>query len=319
MVRPLVVLGAVLVALIAGRPAMAGIFPVTSPHDPRVAGAVIVDTRAVSVCGRRSLAGAHCLSPEDVLGPHGRLADFRDILWVLGADGLSGKGTVLVAGDSPDRRDFVAGLLYLAGQKQVAVLTRPLTPLIAARGVKTAPGTPKGMIRNPIFGAWPRAGLVVLRTELAHAIDGAHPPMLLDGRTLSAYWGRRIRALRGGHIPGAQPLPMDRLRLAMAKGTVVRPGAADIVAYGADPYRSIAYFALLRLAGIKTRVYMAGWRDWAAHTALPVDAETYPDYEDADVAPVPAFQNLATGEAIVLIGIGLLLAAAAFHLGRSRA
>jgi thiosulfate/3-mercaptopyruvate sulfurtransferase len=314
------VLAMALTALLCGRMAAAAdFFEVTTPNDPRVAGAAVIDTRPLSLCGRASLAGARCLPPGEFLGPHGRLASFRDIPWVLGAAGLSGMATVLVAGDDPERTDFVAGLLYLAGQRRVAILTGPLSPQVAAAR-DAAPGAPKGMVRNPVYHAWPRADLLVLRTELAAAIVGPHPPLILDGRSLDAYWGRRIDGWRGGHIPGAQALPMAALRLAVAKGRAEARRAADIVAYAADPYRSIAYFALLRAGGdMSARVYAEGWRDWAAHTALPVDSETYPDRLNPITKPAAAAPGLGDGGAAVLAGAGLVLAAVAYYLGRSRA
>ena len=52
---------------------------------------------------------------------------------------------------------------------------------------------------------------------------------------------------------------------------------AGAVAYAAGPESGIAYFTRLRAAlGAKVRVYIGGWREWAAYTALPADDVTYP-------------------------------------------
>ncbi|MDE2089682.1 MAG: hypothetical protein KGJ12_06655 [Gammaproteobacteria bacterium] len=320
--------GMALLTLSCGTVAAAGadFFYVQTLNDARAKGAVVIDARRLAACAERSLAGARCLPPRDFLGPHDRLASFRDVVWVLGAAGLSGKETALVAGDDPTRRDFVAGILYLAGQARVAVLTPPLSPLVAAGKRPTAPGTPKGMFRNPIYQGWPRARLIVLREELARALRGKHAPYLLDGRSLRSYWGERIRGWRGGHLPGAQPFPMTALRLAVARGEVQLPGVTSAVAYADNPYDSIAYFTLLRAgAHFNARVYAGGWQDWAYHTTLPVDAGAYferqrirasaPQAPRADTGVI----SLDAGEAILLAGTALALAAAAFFLGRRRA
>lgn len=321
--------GVVLLALSCGpvtAAARADFFYVQTLSNPRVKGAVVIDARRLAACAERSLAGARCLPPRDFLGPHGRLASFRDIVWVLGAAKLSGKETALVAGDDPTRRDFVAGVLYLAGQARVGVLTAPLSPLIAAGKQPTTPGTPKGMFRNPIYQGWPRARLIVLRDELARALRGKHAPYLLDGRSLRSYWGERIRGFRGGHLPGAQPFPMSALRLAVARDAAQLPDVTSAVAYADNPYDSIAYFTLLRVgAHFDARVYAGGWQDWSYHTTLPVDAGTY--FERPWIRPAaPRVPRAETGAisldvsgAILLAVTALALAAAAFFLGRSRA
>ncbi|MHB8408923.1 MAG: sulfurtransferase [Acidiferrobacterales bacterium] len=296
-------------------------FYLSRPGDPRVHNAVVVDTRPRADCIARSLPGARCLPPREFLGPHDRLASFRDIVWVLGAAGLSGRETVLVAGDDPVRRDFVAGLLYLAGQSRVAVLTAPLTPLLARS--PSAPGTPRGMFRNPVYEGRPRAGLIVLREELARALQSPRPPYLLDGRSRASYWGRRIRALRGGHLPGAQPLPMAALRLDVAQHDVELPLVTSAVVYANNAYDSIAYFTLLRAgAGFDARVYPGGWEDWAYHTGLPVDAETYRERPRAAAAftPVTDAGRPDSDKSITSVFAGLVLAAVTgYYLGRRRA
>lgn len=313
-----------LALLMAGGSAMAAprhagdFFYVSGIQDPRVREAVVVDTRPLAACTSRSLPGARCLPPREFLGPHHRLASFRDIVWVLGAAGLSGRETVVVAGDDPVRRDFVAGVLYLAGQSRVAVLTAPLTPLVAHG--PAVPGRARGMFRNPVYRGQPRVGLIVLRRELARALRGPHPPYLLDGRSRASFWGQRIRALRGGHLPGAQPLPMSALRLAVAAHAVQLPPVDSAVVYANNPYDSISYFTLLRAgAGFAAKVYPGGWMDWADHTGLPVDSETF--YERSTHTPVRSSSVAAPvkprPDPIAPVVVGLLLAAiTGYYLGR---
>lgn len=245
------------------------------PHWLDRPGTVVLDVRPLADCERASVPGARCLPAGDLLGPHGRLPSFRQIAWLLGTLGLSGRETLVVAGERAQRRDFVAGILYLAGQRRVLILQRPLQAALHAAGLAETPGRPRSLLADPIYQGRPRARLIVWRAELARALTRPHPPLLVDGRGRDAYLGIRIDAYRGGHIPGALSLPADGLSTPQA----TRPSAttlAGAIAYAEDPMGGIAYFAMLHAGlGAAVKVYPGGWRAWAAHTALPVSDETY--------------------------------------------
>lgn len=258
---------AVLIVLTAlAAPAAAADFAYVDAVPP---GAVVVDARTEARCGAASLPGARCIPAADLLGPHRRLASFRDILWLFGTAGLSGDEHVVVAGESVAERDFLAGILYLAGQRQVSILTRPVAgPL----GLK--PGQERGRARDVVFQAPMRDDLLVLKVELAALRD----PWLLDGRPEAEFWGERVRAARGGHLPGAESLSAVEVRAAIAAG---RPPAfataAAPIAYAQDAVDGVAYFALLRAgAGLPAKIYAGGWAEWAADGGLPADAASYP-------------------------------------------
>jgi len=242
----------------------------------------LVDARAQAACLARTIAGARCLPAADFLGPHGRLANFREIFWLLGTAGLSGTEHVLVVGDDPVERDFVAGMLYLCGQRKVSILTQPVSRGAGLPAARLGAGIGRAMTRNPVYQADVRDGDIVLRTELARALASQTLPPLLDGRTEAEYWGERIRAPRGGHLPGAQLLPAPVVRSRLGRGQFEFDAGKTFVAYGHDPFESVAYFTLLRAgAGIAARVYLDGWVDWANHPELPMAATSYP-------APMPA-------------------------------
>ncbi|MFO1299111.1 MAG: rhodanese-like domain-containing protein [Burkholderiaceae bacterium] len=272
--------------------------------------AVVVDARALADCRARSLAGARCLPADGLLGPQRRLPSARDLLWLLGAAGLSGSETVIVVGQDATSRDFVAGLLYLAGQRQVRILAEPVARVLGA-GVAAAPGRERGMVRETVFEAPMRDGLWVLRDELRDelrdALRSAHPaPALLDGRVDDEYWGETARAQRTGHLPGAISLPAARLRAALLAGPERRPvlPQGPVVAYAHDAFEGLAYLALLTAGhGVAARVYPEGWAEWAADGTLPADAVGYPERGTPAVSAQAKAQAPATaGPAAVPTG-----------------
>ncbi|CAG1019354.1 partial Putative thiosulfate sulfurtransferase, partial [Burkholderiaceae bacterium] len=235
-------------------------------------GAVAVDARPLAACREKSLAGARCLPAEDFLGPHNRLPSARDLLWLLGTAGLSGEETVLVVGQDVLARDFVAGLLHVAGQRSVRVLTEPVGRLLE-QGAAAGAGRERGMIREAVFAAPMRDGLLLLRDELRGELR-ASKATLLDGRTENEYWGETVRAARGGHLPGAVSLPALQLR--GAQNPVLPEGSP--VAYAHDALEGFAYLTLLRAGhGVAAKLYAEGWAEWAADGALPVDSVSYPE------------------------------------------
>lgn len=133
------------------------------------AGATVVDVRPLGQCQQAALPGARCLPPTEFLGQRSQLPSERDLLWLLGTAGLDGSERVVVAGDHAGAREFVAGLLYLAGQREVRVLSVPLTTLLASRS-DAAPGQLRALVRATVFTAPMRDSLwVVTPRELAEA------------------------------------------------------------------------------------------------------------------------------------------------------
>ncbi|MCS7101603.1 MAG: rhodanese-like domain-containing protein [Burkholderiaceae bacterium] len=284
----------------------------------------IVDTRAAARCAERSLEGARCLPAEDLLGPQRRLPNARDLLWLLGTAGLSGRERVLVIGDDPTARDFVAGVLYVAGQRQVHVLTEPV-PRVLAGGAPAAPGMPRTFARQTVFVAPMRDDALVLREELRALLSAAEPPVLLDGRSAAEFWGERARTVRTGRLPGAVHLPAEDLRATRpdAERAPLLPRLAAgraAVAYAHDAFEGFAYFTRLAAGfALPVRLYAEGWAQWAADGTLPADAVGYPELAVPAAPPSPSRAD--DGRLLWAAGgatAGALLAAAAFALGSMR-
>lgn len=230
----------------------------------------LLDTRPVTQCEKRSIQGARCLAATDLLGHSGRLPSLRDIVWLLGTLGLNGNETVVVAGRPGEARDFVAGVLYLAGQSRVWVLRPPLDRVMTTTTVPLTNGQRRGRSRERHFIAQPRDSQIVLRSELQRRLGGHQAPRLLDVRSQEEYWGEQVRGWRGGHIPGAE--------LSGARPLRSTPAGVDTVVYGYGPLESIAAFVRLQAQWDRpVQVFIDGWRAWSADGSLPVDSESYKD------------------------------------------
>ena len=282
---------------------------------------VIVDARPLADCREKSLAGARCLPAVEFLGPNRRLPDPRDILWLLGTAGLTGRESVLVTGGDATERDFVAGLLWVAGQRRVLVLTQPVARALDGAA---APGRERGMIREAVFETPMRDQVLVLRDEL-RAMRPAPP--LLDGRSEGEYWGETARVARAGHLPGAISLPAPRLRPPSdpesAKPLLPDPSEGAPVAYAHDAYEGLAYLTLL-VAGrsADVRLYAEGFAEWAADGSLPLDAAGYPERANLPTGPVESngpVANVFAGWLAAAAALALAAFAAGWWIAKPRA
>lgn len=130
----------------------------------------IIDTRTLADCKRASLPGARCLPAADLLGAQRQLPTERDLLWLFGTLGLTGEETVLVVGDTASARDFVGGLLHLAGQRQVRILDQVFSPRLAALP-DPLPGQERGLLRTAVFTQPMRSDLWLVHEAELNAAD----------------------------------------------------------------------------------------------------------------------------------------------------
>jgi thiosulfate/3-mercaptopyruvate sulfurtransferase len=162
------------------------------------AGETVIDTRPLADCQRASLPGARCLFPAELLGPQRELPGERDLLWLFGTLGLTGAETVLVAGDTASGRDFVAGLLYLSGQRTVRVLEQPLSALLSSHAEAT-PGEARALIRSTVFTAPMRDALWLVHPQELAVTAGESAIVAADAYTAI------IRFTR--HVAAGKPVP----------------------------------------------------------------------------------------------------------------
>ncbi|MCP3869216.1 MAG: hypothetical protein GY703_14165 [Gammaproteobacteria bacterium] len=249
-------------------------------HQSELEGGVdtVIDVRPLASCKSGTLAEARCIPVEDLVTPGRRLANVSGLLWLLGSAGLSGDEHVLVIGDDSSRRDFMAGVLYVAGQSRISVLNTRVT---GTRAYQKKPGILRSMTREQVYRAPMRSNKVVLRGELESMINHEPTPVLLDGRSENEYWGVRVRGTRGGHLPGAQHLNSTGLRAGHSDSVNISREAGDPIAYSHDAFEGLVYLARLVASRIDARLYLEGLVGWASDGSLPMDSTSYPQYENS--------------------------------------
>ena len=127
---------------------------------PVAGGTRVIDVRAEGTCTAASLAGARCLPASELFDADGRPVSFHVLRWLLGTIGLSGHEHVLVVGDKAADAAAVGALLLLAGQRDVAVLDRPVAVPADASG-----GSARSMTREDVFTAPMRDRLLTLASD----------------------------------------------------------------------------------------------------------------------------------------------------------
>ena len=164
--------GAALLAL-AAAPAAASGDTLTFVDRPAIDSQTrVIDVRDQGACEKASLPSARCLPAADLFERDGLPVDFHTLRWLLGTIGLTGNESVIVAGTDPANAAAVGALLFLAGQRAVAVLKQPLTVPANAEG-----GSARGLTRETVFTAPMRDRLLVAAPEktAGSVIDSGAP------------------------------------------------------------------------------------------------------------------------------------------------
>jgi thiosulfate/3-mercaptopyruvate sulfurtransferase len=128
----------------------------------------------------------------------------------------------------------------------------------------------------------PRLEAVPTRAELAGRLDD-RALTLLDVRTPAEYGGHGGYPCdpRQGHLPGAQPLPVEHLFEGtgrplppeQVRELVGAPEGAEVVAYCHSGSRSALAVLALRAAGYRARNYPGSWHEWSRHAELPAERD----------------------------------------------
>lgn len=146
----------------------------------------------------------------------------------------------------------------------------------------------------------PQPNLIVTNEEMRQLYNNKSV-QVVDARTLNEFKGNDVRAIRGGHIPGAVSIPYEQNWQDPATGSKLAnkqvksnvgmslktkdelnalysklDRTKETVVYCQSGVRAAETATVLQNLGYKNvKIYESSWLGWASHLASPVANETY--------------------------------------------
>ncbi len=146
--------------------------------------------------------------------------------------------------------------------------------------------------KKPYMTKGPNLNLLVSWQDVFRDVVQKQRPdvVLHDARPVAEYIGENIRAIRGGHIPGAINVtgvdaanykesqlykPADEIKKAFTSAGITPDKTVYTYCHSSDR-AAHAYVVLKHILGYPdVKIYEGAWKEWAALTALPAEDEVW--------------------------------------------
>jgi thiosulfate/3-mercaptopyruvate sulfurtransferase len=246
-------------------------------HRPEV---TLIDVRDSDAYTKGHIPGAINIPVTSLrTKPDGLMVPVAVAEELLGDKGLSIEKEVVLYGSGREDAFLEFWMLDFLGMRRVNVLDGGI------ENVKGQLSTAETGFAKSVFKAEPK---LTERADVDYVRKVLHKTSvnIIDTRTPAEYKGEDVRALRGGHIPGA--VNFDYAQNFQGDTTILKPRIELANIYGRlDPEKetivycqtgaraSNGFFVLKELGFKKVRVYMPSWVEWGSRPDLPVDDVTY--------------------------------------------
>lgn len=244
---------------------------------------IVVDVRPEAAYKEGHIPGAINIDVNTLqTKPNSILLPVAKVAKILGDKGIDGSKRVVLYGEGHEIAFLEFWMLDYIGVPDVKVLDGGIEAWKAAGGkvtqdVTTLPAT--------TFTPKPDSFKYATVQEVLAATRDPNV-QILDVRTPGEFNGTDVRALRGGHIPGAINIPYEENF--QEKSTVMKPLSElekmyaakldknkTIIVYCQTGTRSTNTYLVLKELGYKVRNFDASWAVWGNDTSLPVEGVTY--------------------------------------------
>ena len=246
-------------------------------HGPQVA---VIDVRDREVYMKGHIPGAINIPVTSLrTKPDGVMVPVAVAEEMLGNKGLSIEKEAVLYGSGREDAFLLFWMFDFLGMRRVYVLDGGI------ERVKGRLSTEEPSFAAVTFKAEPklidRSDADYIKTVLNNSSVN-----IIDTRTPAEYKGEDVRALRGGHIPGAVNINFagnfqgdtttlkPRQELANIYGSL-DPEKETIVYCQTGARASNEFFVLKELGFKKVRVYIPSWVEWGSRPDLPADSVTY--------------------------------------------